>query len=106
MTKRFRPLSDSVLVKVEAVAAKTGGLAVPKQQEEEPTQGVVVAAGPKALKSTYDAPRHGFINPDGVAIGERVQWRKYSGHETMHNGEKHRLLRLEELDGIIEEGDD
>lgn len=98
---KFRPLSDRVLVLPDSAPVKQGGLAQPTSQQDVPTQGVVVAAGRAAIANSgmSMSPCEGF----GVAIGERVQWRKHSGHETMHDGVKHWLLRLEEVEGCIEE---
>jgi len=111
---KFRPLHDRVLVLPDGAAPKTVGLAAPPSQKEEPTQGVVVAAGPEALKVKLiphlmgqrvedDFPATWGGNPEGVAVGERVQWAKYAGREVEHDGRKHRLLRLEEIDGVLEE---
>ena len=110
MTK-FRPLHDRVLVLPDGAAPKTGGLAAPPSQKDEPTQGVVVAAGPQALlraKEPYEeyidgAGRRCLRYSGGVALGWRVQWVKYSGREVEHEGRKHKLLRLEEIDGVLED---
>ena len=99
MSKRFRCLGDRILVKPESAPVKLGGLAVPKSQEEEPTEGFVVAAGPGAIHSSMQ-------NPNGIRVGETVCWRQYSGRERMLNGEKFRLIRLDELDGVIEDEDE
>ena len=90
---KFRPLHDRVLVLPDGAAPKTVGLAAPPSQKEEPTQGTVVAVG-------KDVP---FAGADVVAPGVRVQWPKYAGREVEHDGRKHRLLRLEEIDGVLEE---
>lgn len=103
---KFRPLADRVLVKPDSTPERKSGLAVPKGQEEEPVTGIVVAAGPKAEKViTYVGPaltEYGG-NVEGIIIGEHVQWARYAGREVMHEGKKHRLLRLEEIDLVIEE---
>jgi len=108
MTK-FRPLHDRVLVLPDGAPVKTGGLSQPSSQKEEPTQGVVVAAGPQALRSpmVWDEVQGRIVlqerNAHGVAVGERVQWVKYAGRDVEHEGRKHKLLRLEEIDGILED---
>ena len=96
--RKFEPFGDRVLVLPDATPAKTTGLAKPKSEEEKPTEGVVVAAGPKAL--TVDL---GIVcaNPGGVAIGDRVQFPRYAGRDVMHMGVKHLLLRLEEIEGRL-----
>ena len=95
--RTFIPFGDRVLIKPITTAVKTTGLATPQSQKEVPTEGIVVAAGPRA--SSYGAD--GDYNPDGVTVGEHVAYTKYAGREEMHAGEKHLLLRLEELVGRI-----
>ena len=103
---KFRPLADRILVLPNRPPVKQGGLAAPPSQEEEPTQGIVVAAGPGAEKTISRATVSGFDvhkgNLNGVAVRETVQWAKYAGRDVEHNGVKHRLLRLEEIEGVIE----
>lgn len=97
---RFRPLADRILVLPNRPPVKTGGLAAPPSQEEEPTQGVVVATGRASVDAGGSgAPCTGF----GVRVGWTIQWAKYAGREVEHNGVKHRLLRLEEVEGVIED---
>ena len=119
--RKFVPLADRVLVKpdgAEQAKVPTRGLATPQAQKEEPTEGVVVAVGQDAnarnfaenfvwtersvkLSMSQSSPEMKGTPTRGVSIGQRVQWAKYSGREVLHNGEKHRLLRLEEIDGVI-----
>jgi co-chaperonin GroES (HSP10) len=104
---KFHPLSDRILVLPDAAPVKQGGLAQPASQQDVPTQGVVVAAGPEALKvriPTTGGPvifKHGS-NPQGVEVGQRIQWARFSGRDLLVDGVPHKLLRLEEIDGIIE----
>lgn len=108
---RFRPLHDRVLVLPDAAPVKLGGLAQPKSQEAEPTQGTVVECGPKARPNrhvayeeyTDSAGNRCLVVGDWLRCGDVVQWSKYAGRELEINGVKHRLLRLEEIDGIIED---
>lgn len=108
--KRFRPLGDRVLVLPDKAPEKVGGLSRPKSEEQEPTQGIVVAAGPNAIYIPMRVdPHKGYSieslaqNLDGVTIGDRVQFGQYTGHKAMHNGVEHKLLRFEELEGVIED---
>lgn len=112
MPTKFRPLADRVLVLPDVIApTKVGGLAVPTSQKEKPTTGGVVAAGPKAKRydkrTEHPMDRGGLqlstINQDGVGIGERVQFAKHSGRPVKHDGVDHLLLRLEEIDGVLED---
>ena len=102
--RTFTPFGDRVLVKPEAVQIKTTGLVTPQSQKDVPTEGVVVAVGPGAAAERTDKrgkPKE--YNPAGVCIGWRVQFAKYAGRDVTHNGTTHKLLRLEELEGRIEE---
>ena len=103
--RTFKPLSDRVLVRPEApIEKKTTGLAAPPSQKEAPTEGIVVAVGPDAdAERTDDRGMPKEYNPGGVCVGWRVQYAKYAGRDVKHNGVNHKLLRLEELEGIIEE---
>jgi chaperonin GroES len=98
--RTLTPLGDRVLVKPDAVPVKTTGLAAPPSQKEVPTEGIVVAAGPRALRADDNDLD---IIGEGVCIGQRVQYAKYAGRDVMHNGSLHNLLRLEECEGLIEE---
>ena len=89
--RTFKPLGDRLLVRPDApIEKQTTGLAAPPSQIEAPTEGIVVAVGPDA-------------NPHGVSIGDRIQYAKYSGRDVKHNGTIHKLLRLEEVEGLIED---
>ena len=102
--RTFTPFGDRVLVKPDAVQTKTTGLATPQSQKEVPTEGIVVAVGLGADAERTDQrgmPKE--YNPAGVCIGWRVQFAKYAGRDVMHNGVTHKLLRLEECEGLIEE---
>jgi len=103
--RKFIPLADRILVLPERAPAKTTGLAQPKSQEAEPTEGVVVATGPevRCQCGLTDCPVSGG---EVVRVGDRVQWRKYAGHPVQHNGVEHKLLRLEEIDGLVEDEDE
>ena len=104
--RTFIPFGDRVLVKPDAVQTKTTGLATPQSQKEVPTEGLVVAAGPKSLAHSgidKDGKLTRLGHGEGVIPGERVQFAKYAGRDVMHNGVTHKLLRLEECEGLIEE---
>jgi chaperonin GroES len=102
--RTFKPLGDRLLVLPDApVAKKTTGLAEPPSQKEAPTEGIVVAVGPFAIRRDDKDMLFYQRNSQGVCVGERIQYAKYSGRDVMHNGVKHKLLRLEEVEGIIED---
>ncbi len=105
--RTLTPLGNRVLVKPDAVPVKTTGLAAPPSQKEVPTEGIVVAVGPDAEKRILGIDERGCYliqrTNGGVTVGQRVQYAKYAGRDVMHNGSLHKLLRLEECEGIIEE---
>ena len=97
----FRPLGDRVLVLPRSAPVKEGGLAVPGIQADKATQGTVVAVGDGVRCSCglTDCP----AAPGVIKVGDRVQFGQYAGRKAMHNGVEHKLLRLEELEGVIED---
>lgn len=110
--RKLRPMSDRVLVRPAASPQKSGGLSVPKSQEEKPSEGVVVAAGPDAERTftTVDPEDYYRVacparNPNGVRVGETVIYQKYAGREVESGGEKLRLIRLDEIDCVVEDGE-
>jgi co-chaperonin GroES (HSP10) len=104
--RKFIPLGDRVLVLPDTTPVKTTGLAAPPSQKDAPTEGIVVAVGLRANAERTDARgRPVEYNPDGVSVGQRVAFGKYSGRDETHMGVAHKLLRLEELSGVIEEAD-
>ena len=71
----LEPLSNFVLVKVREAAAQTlGGVVLPDQAKEKPTEGTVVACGPgKVHLDTgvkIDMP---------MSVGDRVLYGKFDG---------------------------
>jgi co-chaperonin GroES (HSP10) len=98
--KRFRCLHDRVLVLPDAAPVKLGGLAQAPSQAPEPERGKVVAAGPLA-QCKYSMDGGGV--PGGMAIGQEVQWARFAGRDLLVNGVSHKLLRLEEIDGVWED---
>jgi len=100
--RQFQPFGDRVLVLPDTTPVKTTGLARPQSEQEKPTEGIVVAAGPdvRCNCGLKDCPVEGS---GVVVVGDRVQFPRYAGRDVMHMGVKHLLLRLEELDGKLVE---
>jgi len=103
MTTRFEPFGDRLLVLPDAAPVKKGGLPEPPSQKDKAMTGVVVAVGPFATRRDEKDMLFFQRNSQGVCVGEHVQFPKYAGRDVMHMGEKHLLLRLEELDGRLVE---
>lgn len=89
---KFRPLQDRILVKrLQSEEKTTGGIIIPDNAKEKPTEGQVVAVGNgKALKT-------GEVRHPDVKPGDRVMFGKYSGSEVTLDGVEHVVLREEDL---------
>ena len=93
----FRPLHDRVLVKrVEAEERSAGGLLIPDSAKEKPQQAEVVAVG------TGRILKNGDVRELTVQAGDRVLFGKYSGDEIKLDGQKHLILREDDILAIIE----
>eukprot|EP01038_Epipyxis_sp_PR26KG_P010632 gene10632-14277_t len=87
------PLANNLLVKVkEAAVSTSGGLFIPDNAKERPTEGLVIATGT------------GRIHPDtgkqldmAVATGESVIYGKYDGTELRYNDVNHQLIKDDDV---------
>jgi chaperonin GroES len=86
------PLSDNVLVKINAADNKVGDIYIPDAAKERPTIGKVAAVGP------------GKIHPDtgakldmAAAVGDNVIYAKFEGVELKYNDESHQLVRDDDI---------
>eukprot|EP01035_Chromulina_nebulosa_P010444 gene10444-14029_t len=88
------PLSNNVLVKVKEIAASTsGGLFIPDNAKERPTEGTVIAAGPGRVH-----PETGILIAIAVAEGENVIYGKYDGNRTLHYNEvNHQMIKDDDI---------
>ncbi len=93
---KIRPLQDRLLLKPTEGKEKTaGGLFIPDTAKEKPQEGVVVAAGKGKVQD------NGRITPLDVKVGDRVLYGKYSGNEVTLAGEKHVILREEDVLAVL-----
>lgn len=75
------PLGNLVLVKVkDTLTATTGGILLPDQSKERPTEGVVVAAGPGKWH-----PFTGVRITNPIEAGVSVLYGKYDGRPVEYN---------------------
>ena len=93
---KFRPLHDRVLVRrIDEDETSAGGIIIPDSAKEKPLEAIVIAVGAgKLLKS-------GDRRTPAVAEGDRVLFGKYAGDEITLDGEKHVVLREDEILAII-----
>ncbi len=93
---KIRPLQDRLLLKPTEGKEKTaGGLFIPDTAKEKPQEGIVVAAGKGKVQD------NGRITPLDVKVGDRVLYGKYSGNEVTLAGEKHVILREEDVLAVL-----
>jgi chaperonin GroES len=94
-----KPLGDRVLVKIKDAEEKTvGGIILPSTAQSKPQGGEVVAVGEGKTvgKSKVEI---------SVKAGAQVVYSKYAGTEVDFNGEKHLILKDDDIVGILETDD-
>jgi len=94
---QVRPLNDRVLVKrVEEETKTAGGIIIPDNHTEKPSQGKVISVGP------------GKRDDDGkyckldVKEGDRVLFGKYAGSEIKLEGVEYLIMKEDDILGIIQ----
>ncbi|HTO68893.1 MAG TPA: co-chaperone GroES [Myxococcota bacterium] len=93
---KIRPLQDRLLLKPSQAEEKTsGGIIIPDTAKEKPQEGTVVAAGKGKVNDA------GKLTPLDVKVGDRVLYGKYSGNEIEVAGEKHVILREEDVLAVL-----
>ncbi len=93
---KLTPLNDRILVKrTDAEQTSAGGIIIPDSAKEKPQEAIVVAVG--AGTRLKDGSRRTPV----VAEGDRILFGKYSGDEIKLDGEKHLILREDEVLAII-----
>jgi chaperonin GroES len=86
--KQVTPLDNRVLILPTDPAEFTkGGIALPTNAREKPTEGTVISAGPGRRADSGE-----LIKP-GVEEGDTVIYSKYAGTEIKVEGVTHVLLR-------------
>lgn len=93
---KIRPLHDRVLVKrLEETTRTAGGIIIPDNAKEKPSEGLVEAVGTGAV--TED----GKVIPMNVKVGDKVLFGKWSGTEVKLNGEERLIIKESEILGVI-----
>ncbi|MDD4956744.1 MAG: co-chaperone GroES [Candidatus Omnitrophica bacterium] len=94
---KIKPLGDRVLIEVmEAEEVTKGGIVLPDTAQEKPQQAKVVAAGKGKMSDD------GKVTPLEVKVGDIVLFGKYSGQDLKIDGTEYKMLREEDIMGIIE----
>jgi chaperonin GroES len=94
---KLKPLEDRIVVKPqEAEAVTAGGIVLPEAAKEKPLMGKVVSVGNGKL---LDSGKRGQMS---VKKGDVVLYGKYGGSEIEIDGVEYKILREDEVLGIIE----
>jgi chaperonin GroES len=92
----FRPLHDRVVVRrVESEEKTAGGIIIPDNAKEKPSEGEIISAGPGARDES------GKVVPLDVKTGDRILFGKWSGTEVKLNGEDVLIMKESDVMGII-----
>ena len=87
------PLGNFVLVRTrDTLDATDGGILLPDQSKERPTEGEVVAAGPGKLH-----PHTGVRITNPVTAGDSVLFGKFDGHDMNYNDESVTMIRDDDV---------
>ena len=96
MTNKIRPLHDRVLVKALEAANKTaGGIIIPGNNKEKPSEGEVVAVG------------NGMIMTDGstraleVKKGDKVLFNKWAAAEVKDSKQEFLIMKEDDIIAVI-----
>jgi chaperonin GroES len=95
---RFRPLHDRVVVKrIDADDKTAGGIIIPDNAKEKPSQGEVISVGPGGRDEA------GKIIPIDLVVGDRVLFGKWSGTEVKIEGVEYLIMKESDIMGVIEQ---
>ena len=94
---KFRPLHDRVVVKrIDAEATSKGGIIIPDNAKEKPSQGEIMAVGAGGRDEA------GKLIPIDIKVGDRVLFGKWSGTEVVLNGEDLLIMKESDIMGVLE----
>ncbi len=96
MAFNVRPLADRVIVKpIEETEVKKGGIIIPDNAKEKPTEGEVIALG------TGKRDDDGKLIAFTVKKGDKVLISKYGGTEIKIAGQQYLIMREDDILGIL-----
>lgn len=92
----FKPLHDRVLVRrVDSEEKTKGGLIIPDNAKEKPSEGEIVSVGEGARKDS------GELIAMSVKAGDRILFGKWSGTEIKIDGEDLLIMKESDVLGIL-----
>lgn len=87
------PLGNFILVKVkDTLTATSGGILLPDQSKEKPTEGLVLEAGPGKLH-----PFTGVRITNPIEAGMSVLYGKFDGKAVQYRGEECQMIRDDDV---------
>jgi len=93
---KFRPLHDRVVVKrLEGEEKTKGGIIIPDNAKEKPSEGVIIAVGPGGRDEA------GKLTPLDVKKGDKVLFGKWSGTEVKIDGQELLIMKESDIMGIV-----
>lgn len=93
---KIRPLQDRMIVRKKEAAEKSqGGIIIPDNAKEKPTEAEVLAVGNGKLLED------GKVRPMDIKVNDVVLFSKYAGTEIKVDGEDFLILREEDILGIV-----
>ncbi|MCY4380351.1 MAG: co-chaperone GroES [Proteobacteria bacterium] len=94
---KFKPLQDRVLVKrLESETKSAGGIIIPDNAQEKPTQAEVVAVGNGKRLS------NGELHTPDVKVGDKVVFSTYAGSSLKIDGDELLVLKEDDIFGVVE----
>lgn len=92
----FKPLHDRVLVRrIDSDEKTKGGLIIPDNAKEKPSEGEIVSCGEGARKDS------GELIAPSVKKGDKVLFGKWSGTEVKIDGEDLLIMKESDILGIL-----
>lgn len=94
--KKIRPLNDRILVqRLEAQEKTAGGILIPTNAKEKPSEGRVLAVGQGQLLE------NGSVRPLVLKEGDRILFGKWSGTEVKIDNEEYLLMKEDDVLAIL-----
>src|SRR5882757_825860 len=93
---KFRPLHDRVVVKrIDADEKSAGGIIIPDNAKEKPSQGEILSVGPGGRDEA------GKLIPIDLKVGDRVLFGKWSGTEVKIDGVEVLIMKESDIMGVL-----
>jgi len=95
---KIRPLHDRVVVRRNEEEEKTaGGIVLPGNAQEKPSQGEVLAVGEG---KTLD---NGEVRKPAVKVGDQVVFGQFAGNTVKVDGEELLIMSENDIYGVLEQ---